>query len=87
MAGRFGFRYVVMTQEERWMQRYEEMVGFVESNKRRPSKYVPEERNQWNWLRHNQKMLSQGLLKPERVELFGKLLDLCERYRRVNQYG
>lgn len=68
------------------MQRYDEMVKFVESNKRRPSKYVPEERNQWNWLRHNQKMLSQGLLKPERVVLFGKLLDLCERYKRVNQY-
>ena len=76
-----------MTQEERWRQRYDEMVKFVESNKRRPSKYVPEERNQWNWLRHNQKMLSQGLLKPERVELFGKLLDLCERYKHVNQWG
>lgn len=75
-----------MTQDERLMQRCDEMVEFVECNKRRPSKYVPEERNQWNWLRHNQKMLSQGLLKPERVELFGKLLDLCEEYRRVNRW-
>lgn len=75
-----------MTQGERWKKNYDEMVRFVESNKRRPSKYVPEERNSWNWLRHNQKLLSQGLLKPERVELFEKLLALCERYKRVNQY-
>ena len=75
-----------MDQATRWMLKYNEMVGFVESNKRRSSKYVPEERNQWNWLRHNQKKLSQGLLKPERVKLFEKLLDLCERYRRKNQW-
>lgn len=75
-----------MTQGERWKKNYDEMVRFVESNKRSPSKYVPEERNSWNWLRHNQKLLSQGLLKPERVELFEKLLALCERYKRVNQY-
>ena len=75
-----------MDQATRWMLKYNEMVGFVESNKRRPSKYVPEERNQWNWIRHNQKMLSQGLLKPERVELFEKLLALCERYKHINQY-
>lgn len=75
-----------MTQEERWMTRYKEVVNFIETNHRNPSKCAPEERNQWNWLRHNQKMLSQRLLKPERVELFEKLLALCEERKRVNQY-
>lgn len=45
-----------------------------------------EERNLWNWLRHTQKQMNSGELKPERVELFEKVLDLCERYKRVNQW-
>ena len=69
-----------MTQEERWI----EVMKFIEDNKRRPSKYNLEERNAWNWLRHTQKQLGAGELKPERVELFKKLLELGEKYRRVN---
>lgn len=57
------------------------------TNKRRPSKYDPEERNAWNWLRHTQKQFGAGELKTERVELFKKLLELGEQYRRVNQYA
>lgn len=75
-----------MTQEERWIVRYNEVMKFIEDNKRRPSKYNLEERNAWNWLRHTQK-LGAGELKPERVELFKKLLELGEKYRRVNQWG
>lgn len=33
----------VMTQDERWQKRYEEVVGFIEANQRNPSKYVVEE--------------------------------------------
>ena len=33
-----------MTQDERWQKRYEEVVDFVESNQRNPSKYAHEER-------------------------------------------
>lgn len=33
-----------MTQDERWQKRYEEVVGFIEVNKRNPSKYVAEEK-------------------------------------------
>ena len=29
-----------MTQDERWQKRYEEVVGFIETNKRNTSKYV-----------------------------------------------
>ena len=75
-----------MTQDERWMVRYNEVKAFIEGNKRRPSKYAPEERNAWNWLRHTQKQYGSGELKAERVEEFEKLLALCEEYRRVNQY-
>ena len=75
-----------MTQEERWETKYYEVKNFVITNKRRPSKYAPEERNAWNWLRHNQKMYNNGAMRSEREEKFGKLLEMTERYRRKNQY-
>ena len=75
-----------MTQEERWEANWKMVMDFMEANKRRPSKYEPEERNSWNWLRHNQKMYSKGMLRPEREEKFRKLLEMTERYRHINQY-
>ena len=40
-----------MTQEERWQKRYEEVVDFIEVNKRNPSKYRIEEHDFLNWLK------------------------------------
>ena len=76
-----------MTQDERWLAKYNELVEFLKINKRRPSKYNMEERNAWNWFRHTQKQMSAGELKLESAALFEKLLDLCEKYKRVNQYA
>lgn len=39
-----------------------------------------------NWIKANRKKMSAGKMKVERVEMFEKLLALCEEYRRVNQY-
>lgn len=75
-----------MTQDERWLAQWKEIMDFMETNKRRPSKYEPEERNSWNWLRHNQKLYNNGAMRPEREEKFAKLLEMTERYRHVNQY-
>ena len=75
-----------MTQEERWLKRYEEVVGFIQTNKRNPSKYRIEEHDMLNWLKANRKVLNAGKMKPERVEKFRKLLELTEQYRRKNQY-
>lgn len=76
-----------MTQEERWIVRYNEVMKFIEDNKRRPSKYNLQERNAWNWLRHTQKQYGAGELKAEKVEMFKKLLEMAGQYRRVNQWG
>lgn len=76
-----------MTQDERWNKRYQEVMDFMEKNHRRPSKYYLAERNNWNWMRHQQKLIGKGEMKEERVVLFEKLLDLCGEYRRVNQWG
>ena len=75
-----------MTQEERWNIRYEEVKTFIETNKRNPSKYVAEERNMVNFLKHTRKQMNQGLLKENRIEAFKKLLELSEKYKRINQW-
>ena len=75
-----------MTQDERWMVRYKEVMAFIESNHRNPSKYRIEEHDMLNWVKANRKALNAGRLKEERVEKFEKLLALAEQYRRKNQY-
>lgn len=76
-----------MTQEERWISKYHELMEFVETNKRNPSKHNAEERGKYlNWLKHNRKLYAAGQLKEDRVEAFKKLVELSERYRRKNQY-
>lgn len=66
--------------------RYDEVKTFIETNKRNPSKYVAEERNMVNFLKHTRKQMNQGLLKTDRMEVFKKLLALMEQYKRKNQY-
>jgi hypothetical protein len=75
-----------MTQDERWNNRYQEVMAFIETNHRNPSKYRLEEHDMLNWLKANRKALNAGKLKLERVELFKNLLELGEKYRRVNQW-
>lgn len=70
-----------MTQEERWLVRYNEVVAFVEANHRNPSKHRIEEHDMLNWLKATRKRMNAGDLKPERVELFEKLLKLMELYK------
>ena len=75
-----------MTQEERWLKRYDEVVGFIEANKRNPSRHRIEEHDMLNWVKANRKTLNAGKMKTERVEKFRKLLEMTEQYRRKNQY-
>ena len=76
-----------MDQETRWLTRYNEVKEFIEREHRNPSKFIPEERGQYlNWIKHNRKLYSAGLLKEERVEKFKELLGLTEQYKHINQY-
>ena len=75
-----------MTQDERWYIRYDKVREFITSNHRNPSKYNLEERNMYNYIKHTRKQMNQGLLKPERIEAFEKLMGLMEQYKRKNQY-
>ena len=75
-----------MTQEEKWQIRYDEVVGFIETNKRNPSRHRIEEHDMLNWLKANRKAMNTGKMKVERVEPFSKLLELIEQFKRKNQY-
>ena len=58
-----------MTQNERWIIRYEEVVGFIEANKRNLLKYRIDEHDDLNWCKANRKVMNAGKMKPERVEM------------------
>ena len=75
-----------MTQDERWQAKYNEVVGFIETNHRNPSRHRIEEHDMLNWLKATRKRMNAGELKPERVEMFTKLLELCEQNKRKNQW-
>ena len=75
-----------MTQEERWMTRYNEVVSFIETNHRNPSKYVPEEKLMVHFLKRGRKLMNAVELKEPRLGMFKELLELCEKYKHLNQY-
>lgn len=75
-----------MTQNEKWQAKYDEVVSFIETNHRNPSKHRIEEHGMLNWVKQQRKLSNVGKLKPDRVEVFKKLLELTEQYRRKNQY-
>lgn len=75
-----------MTQDAAWLAKYNEVVMFIETNKRNSSKNNPEERGAYlNWIKHYRKMMNAEKMKEERVEKFKQLLDNIEKYRHVNQ--
>ena len=75
-----------MTQEERWQKRYHEVKNSIESNKRNPSKYNPDERLMVHFLKRGRKMLNAGELAGPRLSQFMELLKLSNKYKRINQY-
>lgn len=75
-----------MTQDELWLAKWQEVIDFMETYHRNPSKHRIEEHLMLNWIKHNRKLMNAGKMKEERVKLFRELLNIGERYRRKNQY-
>lgn len=69
-----------MTQDERWLVKCQEAIDFLETNRRKPSKFISEERNLCSLWKHNKKLMNAGDLKPERVEMFKQLMKLIDGY-------
>lgn len=76
-----------MTQDKRWIERWREVIDFIETYHRNPSRHRLEEHNMLNWIKVNRKLMNAGGMRPERLEMFRELLALMEEYRRVNQWG
>ena len=76
----------IMTQDERWNLRYQEVIDFIETNHRNPSKHRLEEHNMLNWLKQQRKLLNAGKLKDDRIGPFMRLMALIETHKRINQY-
>lgn len=75
-----------MTQDERWLAKYNEVMDFMETNHRNPSRHRLEEHDMLNWLKTTRKKMNAGELKEERFVKFKELLALSELYKRKNQY-
>lgn len=75
-----------MTQEERWLIRYNEVIAFIESYHRNPSRHRIEEHDMLNWLKANRKRMNAGEMKEPRLSRFKELLALIEEHKRKNQY-
>ena len=75
-----------MTQDERWLTRYNEVVSFIKANHRNPSKHRLEEHLMLNWIKANRKVMNVGKLKEDRLKRFNELLALIEENKRKNQY-
>ena len=40
-----------------------------------------------NWFKSNKKQIAKGDYPPDRLEKFNRLLEIADKYRRLNQYG
>lgn len=76
----------MMDQETRWFRRCNEVMDFIESNHRNPSKHRIEEHDMLNWIKQQRKLLNAEKLKEDRIGSFNKLLALIEENKRINQY-
>ena len=49
-----------MTQDARWLTRYNEVKDFMDKSHRNPSKHRVEEHLMLNFIKHNKKLLNGG---------------------------
>lgn len=75
-----------MTQDELWQFKWQEVMTFIKTNKRNPSKHRIEEHLMLNWIKHNRKLFDKGELKADRIEKYKALLALVNQYKHLNQY-
>ena len=75
-----------MTQDERWMTRYNKVREYIEANHRNPSRHFVENRNLLSWIKQQRKLFNAGKLKEERIAPFKVLLALIEENKRINQW-
>lgn len=56
------------------MDKYNELVEFINNNHRNPSRHRIEDHDYLNWLKANRKRLNAGELQEPRLSMFKELL-------------
>lgn len=75
-----------MTQDERWLNKYNDVIEFMATNHRNPSRHRIEEHDMLNWIKANRKKMNVGELQEPRLGTFKELLAIAELYKHKNQY-
>lgn len=76
-----------MAFDDVWLLNWQDYMSYLETNKRRPSKYHVEDKRLVNWLKYNRKMFRKNKLDEARMKKLSILLAKADKYRRVNQYS
>ena len=75
-----------MKQEEKWVLKYNEVMEFINTNHRNPSRHRIEEHDMLSWIKQQRKLIKAGTFKSERLKMFEKIQELMEENKRINQY-
>jgi len=75
-----------MKQDDIWNQHIEELMSFMRTHNRRPSKYNAEERAMLHWLKYAKKRQTKGLLSSAQESQLNEILALARQVQRINQY-
>ena len=62
--------------EQNWRENYESLKQYITEHHHLPNKRVVENRGLLNWWKYNQKLIKQGKLAPERIELLKMLSEM-----------
>lgn len=65
----------IMTNEQRWMERYELLKAYVAEHHQMPDKKKVENRGLLNWWKYNKKLAKQGKLSEEKLRMLQDLSD------------
>lgn len=66
-----------MTQDERWLTRYDEVKEFIEREHRNTSKYRDEEKLMVHFLKRGRKQMNADELREPRLSKFKQLSSNC----------
>ncbi len=75
-----------MTQDERWQFHFNEVIQYMKTYKRNPSRHRIEDHKMFNWIKANKKLYRREELPQDRMKQFKQLLAFSIQYRHLNQY-
>ena len=76
-----------MTQDELWKRHYDAYMSYMKTHNKRPSKHHLEDRELFNWFKHNKKIYTSGRMPFDRTIIFRHLLEVAEDCRMINQHA